>query len=46
MQTQALISSLSCWLDSRNEAWLLLQPVKVELVHRQPDIWLFHDVIR
>ena len=46
MRAQALISSLSCWLDSRNEAWLLLQPVKVELVHRQPDIWLFHDVIR
>ena len=46
MRAQALISSLSCWFDSRNEPWLLLQPVRVELVHRQPDIWLFHDVIR
>ena len=46
MRAQALISSLSCWVDSRNEPWLLLQPVRVELVHRQPDIWLFHDVIR
>jgi len=45
MRAQALISSLSCWFDSRNEPWLMLQPVRVELVHRQPDIWLFHDVI-
>ena len=46
MRAQALISSLSCWFDSRNEPWLKLQPVRVELVHKQPDIWLFHDVIR
>jgi len=45
MRSRVLLDSLSCWLDSGSHPWLRIQPAKVELVHRQPDIWLFHDVI-
>ena len=45
MRARGVMDSLTCWLDHRTHPYLLIQPVRVELVHSQPDIWMFHDVI-
>lgn len=45
MRAQALVDELTCWYDSRSDPWLIIQPVKVEMVHKDPDILVFHDII-
>ena len=39
------MAKLKCRLDDRGDSFLKLQPVKIEEMHSEPDIWLFHDVI-
>ena len=36
---------LHCYTESYGKPWLLLQPIKIELAHINPDIFLIHDVL-
>lgn len=36
---------LRCWLDSRRSTLFHLSPIKTELVYKDPEILLFHDVV-
>ena len=34
-----------CYYDSRNDPWLTIHPVKVEEMHREPNILMFHGLL-
>lgn len=36
---------LKCYLSDQGSAWLLLQPVKVEVFHSKPYVVMFHDLL-
>lgn len=38
-------ATLSCFYDTRGEAYFRLMPVKVEILHHNPELMVFHDVI-
>ena len=39
------MARLKCRLSSRGDPYFALQPVKVEEMHHDPDVVLFHEVI-
>ena len=36
---------MKCQLDNRNDPFFYIQPVKVEQLHDNPIILMFHDVV-
>lgn len=38
-------TTLSCFYDTRGEAYFQLMPVKIEILHHTPELMMFHDVI-
>ncbi|RWS09826.1 vacuolar protein sorting-associated protein 33A-like protein [Dinothrombium tinctorium] len=38
-------ADLKCYITNRGHPWLILQPVKVEVLHKDPYIAVFHDLI-
>ena len=45
LQTSEVLEKQKCYLETYADPVLLIQPVKVELVHRDPDIFILHGVM-
>ena len=45
LRPMAYVAKLKCYLSSRNDPYFRLQPAKVEVLHLDPGLYLFHDVI-
>ena len=44
-QSPKFVATLKCHLDRTKDPYFILQPVKVEVLHRHPSIWMYHEVI-
>ncbi len=45
LQPASYVARLKCHLSTRNDPFYALQPVKMEVMHLNPEIILFHEVI-
>ncbi len=39
------MAKLKCILKTRHDPYFKLGPIKVEEMHQNPHIWLYHDVL-
>jgi hypothetical protein len=44
--TQKERSKLYCWNDNKRHPYFAIQPLKTELIYKEPEMIQFHDVVK